>query len=102
MGGYNQQFQVYRKLNGKFFKNRIPKQKALKIYSEVRLFVTGFDGRQRKYLLPIILKKIYAGMNWSQNTKNLIATGNHKVVKGAILFPVQRDFAIKASPRHFI
>ena len=84
--GYNQQFQVYRELDGKFFRNRIPNQKALKIYPEVRLFVTGFDGSQRKYLLPIILKNIWTGMNWSQNTKNLIATGNHKVVKDAILF----------------
>jgi hypothetical protein len=84
--GYNQQFEVYSKLNGRFFKNRFPGQKALKIYPEVRLFITGFDGSQRKHLLPIIRDRIYVGMNWPKNTKNLIATGNHKVVKDSILF----------------
>ena len=84
--GYNQQFWMYRELDGKFFKNRLSSQEALKIYPEVRLFITGFDSAQKKYLLPIILDRIYTGMNWPQNTNNLIAIGNHKVVKKSVMF----------------
>ena len=84
--GYNQQFQMYGKLNGKFFKNRYPGQEALKIYPDVRLFITGFDGGQKEYLLPRILKGIYAGTGWPDNTSDLIAIGNHKGVKESVLF----------------
>lgn len=45
--GYNQQLQMYGKLNGTFFKNRLSDQKVLKIYPEVRLFITGFDGGRK-------------------------------------------------------
>ena len=84
--GYNQQLQMYGKLNGTFFENRLSNQKVLKIYPEVRLLITGFDGGQKEYLLPRLLKGIYEGMAWSEKTSDLIAIGNHKAVKESVLF----------------
>ena len=86
LNGYEDQFRMYRKLNGRFFRQRIPKFEKLQIYPKVRLIITEFDGSQKTFLEKEILKKIYDGMAWSHKTPDLISVGDPKNIKEYHLF----------------
>ena len=84
--GYEEQFKMYSLLKGRFFKNRMPKTKRPELYSNVRLIVTDFDGSQKKFLLPDILKGVRKGMGWDEKIPDLIATGSHRNIRRELLF----------------
>jgi hypothetical protein len=86
LSGYEDQFKMYRKLKGSFFRQRIPKFETFKIYPKVRLIITGFDGSQAKFLLPVILNGIYKGMSWKEKTPDLIPVGSPSNIKENHLF----------------
>ena len=81
LNGYKDQFKMYAKLKGRFFKSRIRKLERLDLYPKVRLIITDFDGSQKKFLLPRILEGIQNGMNWDDKNQDLITIGNHKNIK---------------------
>ncbi len=84
--GYEDQFKTYRKLKGKFFENRSQCTEVSNIYPEIRLIITAFDGSQKEFLLPTILKGISEGMDWGEKTPDLIAIGNHNSLKPGRMF----------------
>jgi len=86
INGYKDQHKVYQQLNGNFFKNRLNIFKIKKIYPNVRLIITGFDGGQKEFLLPTILRGIRSGMVWDKKTNDLIAIGSHSNLKEGRLF----------------
>jgi len=75
--GYKDQYKMYQKLKGRFFKKRLQYFNLKKLNQNVRLIITGFDGSQRDILLPTILKGVSRDMSWEDKTPNLIAVGNH-------------------------
>ena len=81
--GYKDQFKVYEDLKGRFFIQKRLSKGELKVYPTVRLVITGFDGSQQKYLLPIIKEGINKGMGWESN--DLITVGNHQNIKMEML-----------------
>jgi len=86
LDGYEEQKKTYQKLKGRFFKSRLRRFEKLKLYPRVRLIITGFDGGQKKFLLPTIIEGIQNGMGWDENTPDLIVTGSHKNLKKVRLF----------------
>ncbi len=83
--GYKDQFKVYEDLKGRFFRQKRPPKEEIKVYPTVRLVITGFDGSQRKHLLPIIRKGINKGMGWKEKSNDLITVGNHQNIKMEML-----------------
>jgi hypothetical protein len=86
LDGYEKQIKTYQKLKGRFFKSRLRRFEKLKLYPRVRLIITGFDGSQKKFLLPTIIEGIQNGMDWDEKTPDLIVTGNHKNLNKVRLF----------------
>ena len=86
INGYEDQYKVYQQLNGNFFKNRLNIFEIKKLYPNVRLIITGFDGGQKEFLLPTIIKGICDGMGWDNKTPDLIAIGSHSNLKEGRLF----------------
>jgi len=86
LDGYEKQLKMYEKLNGRFFKSRLRRFEKLKLYPTVRLVITDFDGSQQKFLLPTIIEGILNGMDWDENSPDLIAVGHHRNVKKGRLF----------------
>jgi len=86
LDGYEKQFEVYEKLEGSFFKRRMPKPEKFYLYPRTRLIITEFDGSQRDFLHSTILKGILKGMKWEADSPDLIAVGKHKIIKEKRLF----------------
>lgn len=84
---YMSQLDLYRQLEGEFFKRRERKIKKLSLHPHVRLIITGFNEAYKNLVLPHVRKKIEVGMGWSEGSNELIAIGNHKgLVKSNRLF----------------
>jgi hypothetical protein len=87
--GYEEQFEMYKKLHGKFFKKRRTRTNSfrdLDIYRKARLIITDFDGSQKEFLYSTILRGIRDGMGWDDKGLDLIVMGNHKNIKQEALF----------------
>lgn len=83
--GYREQFKVYEELKGRFFSQKRRQIGELRVYPTVRLVITGFDGSQQKYLLPIIKEGIKKGMGLKEKSDDLIAVSNHQNIKMEVL-----------------
>jgi hypothetical protein len=83
---YNEQFQVYRRLEGAFFRKRNFNTKVKMIYPRVRLIITVFDSAQRKWFLPEICTQIEKSIGWKQGTPDIIKVGDPKALKEYHLF----------------
>ena len=78
VAGYEDQRNVYRKLEGSFFKKRVKCFDHISLYPNPRLIITDFDASQRDIMLPSILDGIKKGIEWMKESNDLIATGNHR------------------------
>jgi hypothetical protein len=83
---YNEQLQVYRQLEGAFFRKRNFNTEVKMIYPRVRLIITVFDSAQRKWFLPAICRQIEKSIRWKQDTPDIIKVGDPKAVKEYHLF----------------
>ena len=83
---YAEQCETYSKLNGAFFKKKLPDPSKIQIIPTVRLIITDFDGGQLKVLLPRIRENIEKGMGWETNSNNLIMIGNPDSVNAGHIF----------------
>jgi hypothetical protein len=87
ISAYQEQLDIYDKLNGIFFENRSRKIDNLSLYPHARLIVTDFDASQRDIMLPTVQKSIEKGADWAEGSKDFIATGNYKnLIKSNRLF----------------
>ena len=86
LNGYNEQFKMYERLNGNFFRKRIPKINEFELHPRVRLIITDFDGIQRTFLLPKFMEGISQGLGWSVDSPDLITVGKHRIIKKSRLF----------------
>ena len=86
INGYKDQYKVYQQLKGNFFKNRLNIFEIKKLYPNVRLIITGFDGGQKEFILPTVLRGIRDGMAWDDKMADLIAIGSHSNLKEGRLF----------------
>jgi hypothetical protein len=83
---YAEQCETYSQLKGAFFKKKLPDPSNIHIFPRVRLIITDFDGAQLKYFLPKIKEDIENGMDWGQNTNNLIMIGNPSYINAGHIF----------------
>ena len=83
VAGYQDQLDVYRKLNGNYFGKRSKNHDILSLHPNPRLIITGFDASQRDTRLSRFLVGIHEGTGWAQKSKDLIATGDHKKLAGS-------------------
>jgi hypothetical protein len=83
---YNEQLQVYKQLEGAFFRNRNFNMGVKMVYPRVRLIITGFDSAQRKWYLPKVCRQIEKSIGWKQDPPDIIKVGNPKNIKEYHLF----------------
>ena len=87
LNAFKDQFELYSQLKGRFFrqKKRLSPQ-SLSIYPRVRLIITDFDSAQRDALLLSIRKTIEDGMDWEENSPDLITVGLPQNINESHLF----------------
>jgi len=89
---YAEQHKTYLALNGAFFhRKKFPNSSNIKIFPTVRLIITKFEeAPERLSLLYRIREGIEKGMEWKENTDNLIMIDNpNEIIVGDIFKGIQ-------------
>lgn len=86
INAYVDQCETYSRLDGNFFIKKLPDPARIQINPTVRLIITDFNGAMLKHMMPGIRENIENGMGWKNNSDNLIAVGNPKLINAKHIF----------------